>query len=168
MDWWGGIAIIPDKHHDGLFLMDSFFEMEIQSRFDEVPGMAGRVEQFLERWGANTGVRHAVQVVLEELVTNIIKASAERSGPGPIRIVMEMGRDVLAVRVTDGGEAFDPLRDAPPPILDKPLEERPIGGLGLHMMRNLSESIHYERADGRNVVTVRFRKEPSNLKERPA
>jgi len=55
--------------------------------------------------------------------------------------------------VEDDGKPFDPLQ-APPPDLSLPLERRPIGGLGIHLIRNLMDEVSYARVGGRNVLKM--------------
>jgi anti-sigma regulatory factor (Ser/Thr protein kinase) len=55
--------------------------------------------------------------------------------------------------VVDDGHAFDPL-DVKPPNLSAEIEDRQIGGLGIHMLRELADNISYERRDGTNRVTL--------------
>ena len=55
--------------------------------------------------------------------------------------------------VTDDGHPFNPL-EAPEPKTDLPIEDRPIGGLGIHLLRELSDGMTYERRNGRNQVTI--------------
>jgi anti-sigma regulatory factor (Ser/Thr protein kinase) len=61
--------------------------------------------------------------------------------------------DTLTIQVADDGVPFNPV-DAPPPDLDLPIEERPIGGLGIHIVRSLVDTIEHRRDDGRNVLTM--------------
>ena len=65
-----------------------------------------------------------------------------------------MADGLVTATVVDDGEAFDP-REAPPPDLDAPLEERQAGGLGMHLVRATMDEVDYRREDGRNVLTVR-------------
>ncbi|PKL55888.1 MAG: ATP-binding protein, partial [Methanomicrobiales archaeon HGW-Methanomicrobiales-6] len=61
--------------------------------------------------------------------------------------------DAVRVTIIDDGVAFDPLT-APPPPLDVPAEERPIGGLGIHFIRTVMDSVTYARKDGKNVLSM--------------
>jgi anti-sigma regulatory factor (Ser/Thr protein kinase) len=61
--------------------------------------------------------------------------------------------DSVAVEVEDDGRPFDPLQ-VPPPDLTLSLEQRPIGGLGIHLIRNLMDEVSYARRDGRNVLKM--------------
>jgi serine/threonine-protein kinase RsbW len=58
------------------------------------------------------------------------------------------------VTVTDDGHPFNPL-DLPEPDTSLPMEDRPIGGLGIHLLRKMSDRMEYERRDGKNQVTLR-------------
>ena len=61
--------------------------------------------------------------------------------------------------LADDGKPFDPTADAPPPVLDGPVEDRPIGGLGLHILKKMGLQLAYRREAGRNVVRVDFPEE---------
>jgi len=141
-------------------------EIDFQSRSGQLDRVMARVETFLEEWGADVETNHVVQMTVEELVTNIDKASpVEKAGQVVVRITLEARDNLLTMQITDNGRPFDPLEEAPAPDLEKPLEDRPIGGLGVHLVRTCSESVEYRRDGEHNIVTVRFRKEPSTLKE---
>jgi anti-sigma regulatory factor (Ser/Thr protein kinase) len=65
----------------------------------------------------------------------------------------------LVIRIADRGKAYNPLlREDPDTTL--PAEERPIGGLGVHFCKKLTEVQHYEYRDGRNILTLRRKLNP--------
>ncbi len=64
----------------------------------------------------------------------------------------EPGR--LTAVLTDDGKPFNPLEEAPVAILDGSIEERPIGGLGIHFMRILMDEVAYQRTNGHNQLTL--------------
>jgi serine/threonine-protein kinase RsbW len=68
-------------------------------------------------------------------------------------IDLEPAEGRLELGVSDDGPAFDPLAMATPDI-DAPLEERPIGGLGIYLVREMMAGVSYERRDGRNVLRM--------------
>jgi serine/threonine-protein kinase RsbW len=96
-------------------------------------------------------LREPVCFIVEELFTNMVKYN-----PDAIRdIALSFGQNnsTLTVRLTDFDVApFDVTR-APPVDVTKPLEERAIGGLGLHLVRQMADTIRYEYADGRSTIT---------------
>ena len=89
----------------------------------------------------------------EELFTNIVTYN-----PG-LRATIRMRLDVrgtqAAFTIEDDGTPFDPTK-VPPPVKPRTLEEAPIGGLGLHLVRQFSSGMEYERRGGTNHLVVRF------------
>ena len=66
---------------------------------------------------------------------------------------MDLTGDRLTVTITDDGVPFNPL-NAKPPDIDAPLEERQIGGLGIHLARSLIDDATYQRRIGKNAITL--------------
>ena len=97
-----------------------------------------------------------LELAVEEAAVNIC-THAYHGAPGPLRLrVLAAGEDVR-VELTDEGPAYSPLEEAPPD-LSAGLAERPIGGLGVHLMRQVTDELHYERRGERNILTLIFRR----------
>ena len=92
-------------------------------------------------------------LAIEELVTNCIKYGYSDSNEHLIDVALVVADGQLVMHVTDDGRPFNPL-EAPVPDLSLPLEERPIGGLGLHLLRTMSDSMTYERRGNLNCITL--------------
>ena len=97
----------------------------------------------------------AIDLCIVELVTNIVSHSY-RGEPGEIRLDLDLDGEAAVLTVTDTGPAFDPL-SVPAPVVAASIEEAPIGGLGIQMVRSSASACEYARRDGRNVFTARFR-----------
>lgn len=97
-----------------------------------------------------------VELVLEELVTNLVRHAYKRS-TGDIEITCGDGATGFQLRIADWGPAFNPL-ERPSPDLGASVEDRPIGGLGIHLVRNMTDTLDYRREKDRNIVTAVFRK----------
>jgi anti-sigma regulatory factor (Ser/Thr protein kinase) len=99
---------------------------------------------------------YSVRLVTEELVRNVQRHSygVERRDD-EILLTLQLDRGNLWVHVEDTGPPFDPTV-APDPDLDLPLEERREGGLGLYLVRQVSEEVRYRRSGGCNRVSVRI------------
>ena len=69
-------------------------------------------------------------------------------------VVMAVSLVWVVAVVSDDGIAFDPL-EVPPPDLESSLEDRPVGGLGVHFMLTLMDEVTYRREGDRNVLTMR-------------
>jgi anti-sigma regulatory factor (Ser/Thr protein kinase) len=95
----------------------------------------------------------AINLVLDEVITNIIDYGYDDQAEHEIRVTMAVEGDRLTIEVEDDARPFDPLKAAPPD-LDLPLEERPVGGLGIHIMRSLMDAVEHQRRNDRNVLTM--------------
>jgi anti-sigma regulatory factor (Ser/Thr protein kinase) len=102
--------------------------------------------------------KYAVRLALDELVSNILQYAYDDEGVHPIGIRLETG-DPFSLTIEDDGKPFDPLADAPPPVLNGPVEDRPIGGLGLHILKEMGMKLNYRREAGRNLLRVDFPEE---------
>jgi len=98
-------------------------------------------------------VRRSVTVALDELLANALSHGAAGRDPCSVTVEVELDQERMTVTVTDDGTPFDPFgQDAPDTTLS--VEERPIGGLGLHLVGQLMDKVSYQRRDGHNVVVL--------------
>jgi serine/threonine-protein kinase RsbW len=112
------------------------------------------VAAFVSEQGIAADDAARVLILLEELLTNLVKYGyPDRAEPGRAEIALALNGSRLEIEFIDDGCAFDPMA-GPSPNLDEPLEERPIGGLGLHLLRSLTEVVRYERRDNKNVIRL--------------
>ena len=117
------------------------------------------IDRALAERGVACHVRDDVRLVAEEVLTNAIDHGMAGSRHDP-SIVVEIARSAHALQVEfrDDGQPFDPL--APPsPDLDAGILERPVGGLGLHLVREVAEAVSYRRDEPYNVLCVVMRTE---------
>jgi anti-anti-sigma factor len=100
--------------------------------------------------GLDTQAAYRLRLAVEEIATNVaMHGSTGSAAPATIALRAEMDARALGVILEDTGRAFDP-RQAPPPDLDPPSEERKSGGLGVYLAREGVDEFAYERVDGRN------------------
>ena len=92
-------------------------------------------------------------LALEELVTNCIKYGYPDSNEHVIDVDMRVDDGNLVLRFADDGREFNPL-EVPAPDLSLPLEQRPIGGLGLFLLKTMADNVTYERRGGMNCLTL--------------
>ena len=133
--------------------MTGFVELRLANDFDGLAGLADRVERFGAEQGLPANVVNAINVALDEAVSNAINHGYDAGVRGEIAVRLRRGADRVEVEVEDDGRPFDPLQ-VPPPDLSLPLEQRPIGGLGIHLIRNMMDEVSYARHDGRNVLKM--------------
>jgi anti-sigma regulatory factor (Ser/Thr protein kinase) len=96
----------------------------------------------------------ALQICLEEAVTNIIMHSGSAERGKQIWVTISPTPDLVAC-LEDEGEPFDPTK-VPPPQQPGSLEDAQVGGLGVHLIRRLTAGMRYERVAGRNRLTLEF------------
>ena len=108
-------------------------------------------ESFFEQENIDESIRYPVHFAMEELFTNMVKYNPGNTGD--ILLECEQSGGTVAVRLTDfGAEPFDVTasREAD---TDSPLEERRVGGLGLHLVRQMVDSLEYDHAGRRSTIT---------------
>jgi anti-sigma regulatory factor (Ser/Thr protein kinase) len=128
-------------------------QREFARNFDSLAGIFEFVGLFFEREGVDSSHRHAVDLAIEELFTNMVKYSPE--GENDILIQLEKQQHHLEVRLTDFDvERFDPTQ-APDVAIDAPLEKRRPGGLGLHLVKKLFDSMEYEYIDRQSRIFLK-------------
>ena len=94
-----------------------------------------------------------VRLVLDEAVINVFTHGYEDMKAHQVDVSLALHQDVLTIHIEDDGIAYNPL-DAPAPRFDLPIEERRIGGLGVHIMKTLARSLDYSRGQDRNHLTI--------------
>lgn len=130
--------------------------IKIAADVREIEKLNQLIRQFGELHQIPSRALYAVNLALDELVTNVVLYGYdEPAGQSvTVRIVTKEGE--LTASVEDDGKAFDPLEVAAPD-LNAPLAQRDVGGLGIHLVRSLMDHVGYAREAERNVLTVRKR-----------
>lgn len=128
-------------------------DLEITSTLDALAAAADQAARWLHAHDVPPAAGALAQLGLEELVTNCIKYGYDDAQEHIIRASIAIADGRMILRVVDDGRPFNPL-EGPVPDLTLPPEQRPIGGLGLHLLRTMSDHMHYERRDGLNRVTL--------------
>lgn len=95
-------------------------------------------------------------VVLDEVVSNIVKYGYDNSAQREIIVVIELRDGLVELDILDDAPAFNPLERAAP-ATDAALEDRPVGGLGIHIVKKLMDEVVYRREGGRNHLALRKR-----------
>ncbi len=94
-----------------------------------------------------------VRLVLEEIMMNVISYGSDGAAIPNVRLHLAQQGAALSMEIADDGVAFDPLQ-APAPDLDADIDDRPIGGLGVFLVRELMDSVAYRREAGWNRLSV--------------
>ena len=120
----------------------------------ELEKLEGFTADFALKAGLSDKDLFALQIIVEELVTNVIDYGGVPAGEHAVHVDLSAEGGELLIRLTDRGTEYNPLlREDPDTTL--PAEQRPIGGLGVHFCKKLTDAQEYERRDGCNVLTLR-------------
>lgn len=156
--------------------------VEYPGHLSDIPVLGAAVEAFCRARGVSPQAAHKLVLGLEELLTNLVvhgagtNAAADAAADGVVPYAAENGasngasngaaskvwvavglsEDRLVAIYEDSGAAFDPM-SVPTPDLAQPLEDRPVGGLGVYLLRSLMDEVTYARVNGRNQVTLLLR-----------
>ena len=94
---------------------------------------------------------------MEEAVVNVMEYAYPEGTQGKVDISASVEGDDVIFVISDSGTAFDPTAKADVDV-NQEVEDRPIGGLGIHLVRKIMDSVKYERIDGKNILTLQKNK----------
>jgi sigma-B regulation protein RsbU (phosphoserine phosphatase) len=124
------------------------------NRLSEIAKLHEHLEALGTDFGLSDEAVHACTLALEEVVTNIIKYGYDDEKEHSIEVTVSADVDgEIRLTIRDDGKPFNPL-DAVEPDTRSPLPDRPVGGLGIHIVRKVMDDVRYERRDGRNILTL--------------
>ena len=133
--------------------MQNRCSIELRYDFSELELLYEVVTRFLQTHGQTSKFINSVNLVLEEMVTNVIKYAEPKAGDPHVAVHLDLVSRQLTVTLIDNGPAFNPLLH-PDVDTTAPIEEREIGGLGIHLVKKLVDHIEYQRRDNQNQLTL--------------
>lgn len=128
-------------------------QLTIRNAVDELNRVVVLLEQLEEECQLPAGSMLPINLVLEEALSNVIFYAYEAGSSQEIHIEIEYVAPRLKITIKDTGKAFDPTQKEDP-NLHLPVEERPIGGLGIFLMRKIMDEISYERLGKENILRM--------------
>jgi sigma-B regulation protein RsbU (phosphoserine phosphatase) len=137
-------------------MLSSAIVVELKNSLSEIERLTRIADDFGRRHHIDAEALHHLKVALDEILTNIISYGYADDGEHSIitRLSLEQGQ--LTVQVEDDGKPFNPL-DVPEPDTNQSLEERPIGGLGIYLMRKLMDEVEYRRQNDKNILVIKLK-----------
>lgn len=125
----------------------------LNNNIAEIPLLSEFIDNFAEEVGLDYSLTMSLNLAMEEAVVNVMKYAYPQGEQGKIDISANVDGDDVVFVISDSGVAFDPTTKAEVDVEQK-AEDRPIGGLGIHLVRQIMDSIVYERVDGKNILTL--------------
>lgn len=134
--------------------MNTSLSFELRNHLSELATLCEKMEGVGRALGLSQRCLFEINLALDELFTNIISYGFRDRSEHFIRVRISAERNVLTVVLEDDGIAFNPVERIPPERRCA-LEECEVGGLGIHLVKNLMDDVVYERRAGTNVLTLK-------------
>ena len=138
--------------------MSAELSLRMETTLDELRRIDAVIEEFARAENWSPELEFQVKLVFEEIGINIVNHGHDGDGHHEIEIQIISDMDKISVEITDDARPFNPLTDTPPPDTNASLEDRPEGGLGIHLVRTLMDEVRYRRESGKNLLTLVKRK----------
>jgi serine/threonine-protein kinase RsbW len=126
----------------------------LKNELSEIERVSQLLAEFGECWHLPTKPLLDLNLALEEAVANVISHAYEDRQEHQIIITVTLEDMDITVGVEDDGRPFNPL-EFPEPDLTRPLEEKSLGGLGIHLIRNLTDRLDYKREEAKNLLVMK-------------
>lgn len=127
--------------------------IKLTNDLSEIGRLAEELERFCESKGLPLKTGLELNLVLEELVTNIISYAYSDNTAHQIKVILGYEDNRVTVTIEDEGVGFNPL-EAPEPDKSDNLDDLEPGGLGIHLALKLTDEAQYSRQGGRNILTL--------------
>ncbi len=137
--------------------MKEILRCTVPGDLTQLQPLADRIDAALASYHLPGPVTFGVHLVFDEVFSNAVKYAGNESRSVQFAVAIFIAENNVVLEMEYVGVAFN-LLEAPPPMLDLPLEQRSVGGLGLHLVRHLVDEAEYRHENGRNrlSVTIRF------------
>jgi len=133
---------------------DSGDQITVENKLDSLRPLYAFIERFASRTGASETVRRNVSLIIEELFSNTVSYGYPEGASDMIVVELVKGKDHIEICLTDHAIAFDSGGHEAGPPDETPVGERAIGGLGLFLVHQLSDSVTNAREKGTNITRV--------------
>ena len=127
--------------------------LTLHNDINQIPQLATLIESIAREKQLDQALAMSLNLALEEAVTNVILYAYPPKIDGTVDIDATIRKDSLQFVITDKGSPFDPTV-VPEADTTLGVEDRPIGGLGIYLVRKLMDSVEYEYTDGKNILTL--------------
>jgi len=134
-------------------------QLSMQNSYEALARLMGEANEFLEESAVPEQVVYKANLILEEVLTNIIKYAFGDQEAHEISVVLTLSDTALAIEFVDDGREFNPLL-APEPEARHSILDCTIGGLGIHLVKTMTESVVYRRDQQKNILVTSLKIDP--------
>lgn len=125
----------------------------IKNKETHIPKVIKAVQTFLKKTSFSRDFSVFIAVVLDELLSNIIHYGFDDDNSHEITVSADIVKGSFKLMVQDDGREFNPLK-YPAADVSLPLDHRKLGGLGIYLVRQIMDNVHYENKDGKNILVL--------------
>ncbi len=129
-------------------------QFEIENQLAEISRIAVLLDAFAVYWRWSEKFKHEVNLAVEEVVANIIMYAYPDEKEHRIKLHFEQYDSYLRITIKDDGKHYDWLKNNKEVDVQASIDEREIGGLGIHLLKNIMDEVNYLREENMNVVTL--------------
>ena len=130
---------------------------EVSLKIKAAPDALDRINEAIESISSQedwpSDLLFTANLVIEELGLNVVNHAYHGEG-GEFEIIIRSEDHALTIEIIDSGPPFNMLTDAPTPDVEAPMGDRPIGGLGIHLVKTMMDELEYRRERERNHLTM--------------
>ena len=128
-------------------------DFAIRNDLSEIETLSETITNYCKDNGVTEAVCYDIRLAIEEAISNTIKYGYDDQDLHNIHIRIGIANQELLIEIEDDARAFNPL-EAPAPNLALPVEKKPIGSLGIYLMRTLMDRVDYERSGTKNILRL--------------
>ena len=128
--------------------------LTLPNNVEFIPQLAAFIEEVTESYGIAPSVTMSINLALEEAVVNVMNYAYPEGSFGEIDISVSFSDGSITFTIKDSGKPFDPTKVSVPDT-SLSAEERPIGGLGIYLVRELMDEVSYCYENNHNILTLK-------------
>ena len=132
---------------------DTNATLTLNNNINELDRLEPFLEDFFQQNGLAMESLSKIDLALEEALANVIMYAYPEGTEGDVTLSMRVENNAICMEISDGGVPFNPLQQQEAD-LDVPLEKRKIGGLGIHLIKEIMDSVAYEYREGKNLLKL--------------
>lgn len=125
----------------------------LQNKIEELNRLIGFLEQLADEWETPSGLISTLNLALEEAITNIVFYAFDKGEEHEIKLTFSLDNEKLSVVIEDEGRPYDPTGNGDPDI-NLSVGERPIGGLGVFLIKQIMDKVDYCRDGNSNKLLL--------------
>jgi anti-sigma regulatory factor (Ser/Thr protein kinase) len=127
--------------------------VRIENDLSEIAKVDEKLDEFAEQFGVPPAIAATFHIIFDDLLNNVISYGYNDEQRHFIDISLKLTASGLTVSIADDGVPFNPLAETAPDTTLS-IEDRPIGGMGIHLVINMVDDISYQRTADKNVLTL--------------